>query len=402
MNLQQEQRLWTKSFISLTVSYFLLFLCLQMLLSPFPSYVKEAFQPSDFAVSLVTSLFALSAVITRFVTAALLKKVHRNIILMAGLVIGSLSTIAYPHAGSMAAVLLLRIGFGIGFGMASTVMPTMVSQIIPPRRIGEGIGYFGLSNSLAMSIGPLIGLWMIGEYGFGSLSAWGAAAVAIIIPLLLVTRSIPPQPSKVQPVKEENRKQGEKRGLSGKLVLPAILNLLLSITYGGLVSFLALFGKEINVNQVGLFFLFNALTVVLVRPFSGRLFDSKGHKYVLIPGCLAGIGGLYLLSMTHSLPMLIGSALLYGVAYGSIQPTIQAWMLRESHPEAYGAVNSLFYNSIDLGIAIGAMLLGTIAAATSYGIMYRYASGFMVLFFVLYAMALLVRGDRTAMQKKLG
>ncbi|MDF2722520.1 MAG: hypothetical protein K0Q59_2195, partial [Paenibacillus sp.] len=38
---QQRTPLWTRPFIALTASFFLLFLSLQMLLSSFPAYVKE-------------------------------------------------------------------------------------------------------------------------------------------------------------------------------------------------------------------------------------------------------------------------------------------------------------------------------------------------------------------------
>ncbi|WP_245742222.1 hypothetical protein [Fontibacillus panacisegetis] len=70
-----------------------------------------------------------------------------------------------------------------------------------------------------------------------------------------------------------------------KLLFPALLNVVLSNTYSGLLSFIALFGDFVNLEQVGLFFLFNAITVVIIRPISGRLFDRRGYAAVLIPVC---------------------------------------------------------------------------------------------------------------------
>ena len=117
-----------------------------------------------------------------------------------------------------------------------------------------------------------------------------------------------------------------------------LLNVILSITYSGLLSFLALFGDYVHIEQVGLFFLFNAITIILVRPFSGRIFDKRGHVAVLLPAGLSVMLSMVLLSSAHAMPMLILSALLYGLGFGAIQPTIQAWMLRSSSPEQYGAV----------------------------------------------------------------
>ncbi|MCA1296304.1 MFS transporter [Paenibacillus sp. alder61] len=398
MNLNQElhgDRLWGKSFISLTVCSFLLFLNLQMLLSSFPAYVKNEFHAGDLQVSLVTSVFALSAILTRFLTAAMLKRWSRNALLFAGLIIAAVTTGIYVWAGSVESLLLMRAGYGVGFGMASTILPTLVSQIIPLRRMGEGIGYFGLSTSLAMSIGPMVGLNVMKQAGFGTLSAAGTVTVALILPILLLTRSIPPAPQISSPGGEAGERKPAK--FNTELLLPALLNVTLSITYSGLLSFIALYGDFRHLAQVGLFFLFNAVTIIVIRPVSGRVFDRRGPAAVLIPAAILVVASMTVLSYAGSMPLLILSALLYGLGFGAIQPTIQAWMLRSSAPEQYGTANSMFYNSTDFGVAIGALILGAIASATDYAVMYRYSAGFMVLFLVMFlAFMLVTRSKKSA------
>ncbi|MEK3751685.1 MFS transporter [Paenibacillus sp. FSL E2-8871] len=383
---QQELRtkLWTKSFIALTFSALFLFMNLQMLLSSFPSYVKSEFQAGDIMVSLVTSVFALTAIASRFMTAFLMRRVSRNVLLYIGLAIAAAITGLYVVADSIGSLLLMRVGYGIGFGIASTIIPTIVSQIIPSKRMGEGIGYFGLSTSLAMSIGPMIGLNVMKQSGFGTLAMIGTFTLLLAFPVLLFSRSLPAVPKK-QPIERSIAPSKPiKVPFNTKLVLPAILNVLLAITYGGLLSFIALFGEAVHLEQVGLFFLFNAITIIIIRPISGRLFDKRGPAAVLIPAAVCVVASLTVLSYTTSMPMLIISALLYGLGFGAIQPTIQAWMLRTSTPVQYGMANSMFYNSTDLGVASGAIILGAISAASDYGMMYRYSAGFMVLFLIIY------------------
>ncbi|MFM9327378.1 MFS transporter [Paenibacillus mesotrionivorans] len=406
--------LWTRSFIVLTISYFLMFMCLQMLLSPFPSYVKDRFAPGDVALSLVTSLFALTAIAARFATAALMKRISKTGLLYTSLGISVAATLAYPLADSLGSLLALRMLFGIGFGMGSTVMPTLVSRIIPTRRMGEGIGYFGLSTSLAMSFGPMIGLALLDGFGFGVLTVWGAVAAAAVIPLLAITRaagvSSQAESSKRSAVEVQRaagnasggvrqREEPPSTGLAGRLWLPLTLNTLLSSCYGGILSFLALYGRDIGLANIGLFFLFNALTVLAVRPVSGWLYDTRGHAVVLVPAAMVLVASLGLLSYTHSMVMLMSSALLFGLGYGAVQPTVQAWMLGGSPRSSHGLINSLFYNSIDLGVAVGSMGLGVVAAATSYAVMYRFSAGIMLLFLVLY-LAVAVAGGR--LRKRLG
>ncbi|MDR6549163.1 MFS transporter [Paenibacillus qinlingensis] len=387
---QQRTPLWTRPFIALTICFFLLFLSLQMLLSSFPAYVKAEFHTGNVQASLVTSVFALAAILSRFATAALMPHISRMKLLLAGLVIAAATTALYSLAGSFTTLLLLRIGYGIGFGMASTILPTLVSRIIPLRRMGEGIGYFGLSTSLAMSIGPSIGLNVMKQAGFMPLTMIGLITSVVIFPVLWLSRSKQDQAAveQMKPDADSDQqgvqsKPAAKPGFNRKWLFPVLLNVFLSITYSGLLSFLALFGDYVHIEQVGLFFLFNAITIILVRPFSGRIFDRFGHASVLIPAGLFVTASMVVLSHAHAMPMLIVSALLYGAGFGAIQPTIQAWMLRSSKPEQYGMANSMFYNSTDFGVAVGAILLGAISSVTNYSVMYSYSAGVMAVFVIL-------------------
>lgn len=387
----QDERLWTRSFIAITLAYCCLFLNLHLLLSPSTSYVQEQFRVSDGQISLVTSLFAFSAIATRFATAWAMKRVRPVAIMYAGLGIAAMITFAYSWAGSFEALLLLRIGYGVGFGMASVVMPTFVAELIPARRMGEGIGYFGLSTSIAMSVGPLIGLEVM-KLGFGYLTVLGGMVVLAAFPLLLPRHTIPASAFRLPEKKDKDGHKGDapRSGAVRKLLLPASLNLLVAITFGGLVSFLALFGKTVHLSNVGLFFLVNALSMVAVRPISGKLFDRKGSVAVLVPGGALAIIGLLVLSGTNGPGMLIAAAVLYGTGYGMIQPAIQAWMIHSVKPQERGMANSLFYNSLDFGIAAGSLLLGVIASMTGYAGMYRLSSVIMVLFIAVTVLSAVV------------
>ncbi|TPG68989.1 MFS transporter [Brevibacillus laterosporus] len=406
--LGEQEKLWSKKFILLTVCNLLLFLNLQMILPAFPAYVKETFHANDFMISLVTSLFALSAIVTRLFAGELLKRGKMTFLLFSGLAIAALSTAGYYWCGTIAMLLVMRVCYGIGFGMSSTTFPTMVSHVIPIRRIGEGMGYFGLSTSLAMSIAPMIGLWVLATYGFGALTASSTLLIFLIFPLLYLV--LPKEnhvaTTNTEPIMQTDVKAFNTQSvlesvpssrasfLDKPILLPCFLNLLLSVTYGGLLSFLALFGKEMQIDNVGNFFLFNALAILCIRPLSGKIFDQKGHIAVLIPGALLVIAGLLSLSFTTGMIGLICSAVLYGLGYGTLQPSMQAWIIKEVSPDKRGMANAAFLNSIDLGVAIGSMLLGVVASSANYAIMYRISALAMVTYVLAYLFFLMTRGRR--------
>ncbi len=438
-------RLWTKEFLVLTACNLLVFLNLHMILSSLPLYMREHFNAGDFYVSLCTSLMALSAIVSRLFSAKALELGKRNIILFGGLAIALLGTVGYYFSASIIALLVMRVIFGFGFGMYSTTFPTMVSDIIPRNRMGEGMGYFGLSTTISMSMGPLIGMWIEKQYGFTPLVVLGSLFIMILFPLAysLISgkhRAKPadtanlhhPNDTATQPTTMQASSQASASGtnmasnqdavntkimhkLDGnsqpsstaprktssferKLLLPSLLNFLMSVTYGGLVSFIALFGSEAHIANPGYFFLFNALAVILIRPFSGKLYDRFGPKALLVPGALLLIAGLLLLSLAHSTLGLLAAALCYGLGWGALQPTMQTWMIQVVNPHQRGMANGMFLNSLDLGVALGAMILGTIASATSYTSMYRYSVFFIIVYIVIGAIYM-VRAKKTPAQQ---
>lgn len=387
------ERLWTKSFITLTLCNLLLFTGLQMTLSTLPVYAEGTLQASSVQISLVTSLFALSAIASRLFAARTMEKGGRNLLIFLGLAVSITAVIGYYWSGTIVVLLLMRMLFGIGFGMASTAFPTMASDVIPIRRMGEGMGYFGLSTSLAMSAGPLIGLSLLQGPGFGSLLLCTVLALAFILPLGYgLTKGLPAQHKEPAPVTA-----GPKSGVFRKLFLPCLLNFLLSVSYGGLLGFLALYGQEAHLEHIAYFFLFNAVAIVIIRPLSGKIYDRHGPAALLIPGSLFIIGGLLLLSYASSTAALFPAALCYGIGFGSMQPALQTWMIQSVDMRQRGMANGMFFNSLDFGVAVGTLVLGSVALYNSYAVMYRYSALAPLLLLVIYIVILAVqRRSRTA------
>jgi predicted MFS family arabinose efflux permease len=103
---------------------------------------------------------------------------------------------------------------------------------------------------------------------------------------------------------------------------------------------------------------------------------------------------LLLLSFASSTAALFPAALCYGIGFGSMQPSLQTWMIQSVEPRQRGRANGMFLNSLDLGVAAGSMLLGSIALFTSYAVMYRFSALAPGLLLIIY-MAILVLQRRS-------
>jgi MFS family permease len=379
----ETESLWTRNFILLALSNFLLFIAFQMLIPTLPLFVTER-DGDQVDVGLVISIFTISALLIRPFAGKALDSIGRMPILVVGLAIFFLSVSGYYWMTTVALVLVVRFIHGIGWGIATTTYGTIASDLIPAQRRGEGMGYFGMFGNLAMALGPMFGLWLVESSGYGWLFAISAL---LTVAALLMSKFVKvSEPIKAEKPAASAPAHSAVSGLVEKKALfPSLLALLFGVTYGGIVSFITLFGQEVHIANVGLFFLFNAVSLMLVRPFAGKLFDQKGHVWVLIPGALIAGIGLAVLSFSTSAVGLALAAVLFGAGFGAVQPSLQAWTINRVEPGRRGAANGTFFSAFDLGIGMGAMVLGAVAKTTGFAHMYRFSTLFVILFLVIYS-----------------
>ncbi|NRF91806.1 MFS transporter [Paenibacillus frigoriresistens] len=377
---KKRKPLWTKAFLITSLSNLLLFFSFQMLIPTIPSHVSQL-GGNDVQVGLVIGIFTISSLLTRPFAGRALDLFGRKHVLLVGLAICALTIAGYSYMAAVTLILAARFVHGIGWGMSTTSLGTVIADIIPSERRGEGMGYYGLSNTFAMALAPLTGLWLMHSYGFPRvlLISTLLALLSLFSSLFITyTKPLPVEKSAIRPNLMD-------RLWERTALLPSVLLLFTAICYGGIVTFITLFGHEAGISNVGWFFLCNASMVLIVRPITGMLFDRKGPEWVLLPGALFTLAGLLLLSYAHSEASLAAAAICYGIGFGSLQPALQAWTIARAAPNRRGAANGTFFSANDLGIGLGAMVLGAIANISgSYALMYRYSTVLILVFMLIY------------------
>ncbi|GAB3059063.1 hypothetical protein JCM19029_08320 [Salinicoccus sesuvii] len=147
-----NNKIWSWTFIFVMVSNALVFMIFEMLLPTLPLFVTNiGGGPSQ--VGLVTGIFMVSAILIRPFAGLFAAKFDKKLLLILGLTVIALSTGAYYLAQSMPALLVIRLIHGAGFGLVTTYFATLAAEIIPKERRGEGIGYFGVGETVAISSG---------------------------------------------------------------------------------------------------------------------------------------------------------------------------------------------------------------------------------------------------------
>jgi len=373
-----KEKIWSRDFVLILFANFFVFLGFQMTLPTIPLFV-EHLGGNDQLIGFVVGIFTFSALLLRPFAGHALESRGRRFVYLLGLAIFVISVGSYSVAASILFLLLMRVVQGVGWGFSTTASGTIATDIIPMRRRGEGMGYFGLSGNLALAFGPSLGLFIADRLPFRNLflicAALGLAA------FLLATRI---HYKKAE--KHGAEKSGRKRfDFYEKTALqPSLLLFFITVTFGGIASFLPLYTAEKHISGIQWYFLVYALALMLTRTFAGKLYDRKGHKAVFVPSTLLIVAAMLLLSWLPNPFVLFSAAFLYGFGFGSVQPALQAWAIEKAPHNRKGMANATFFSFFDLGIGFGAMMFGQIGHLFGYHAIYMTAACSVVVSIVLY------------------
>ena len=147
----------------------------------------------------------------------------------------------------------------------------------------------------------------------------------------------------------------------------ALVIFILACAYSGIASFLALYAQEINlVKAASTFFILYAGLMFVFRPFTGVWADRYGANKIVYPCIILFAIGMVMLSLPQTAVIMILAGAIIGIGYGSVTPILQTQVISSVEKHRVGIANSLYFNSMDLGMAIGAFVLGIVAKSFSY------------------------------------
>lgn len=353
-----ENKLWTKDFTLITLANLLMAVAFYFMVPILPVFLSDRFAATESQIGLVLSFYTIAALLIRPFAGYALDAIGRYSIYVISLLLFSTIFFGYVWATSILFVLILRFIHGLTWGSMSSAGSTIAVDLVPLKRRGEGIGIFGLSMTIAMAIGPLIAIAITGDSSYKRLfySAAGFSFLGLVLALFV---RIP----KITPVK----KKFKITSLIEKKALPVSLNVfLVSIPYGGIISFIALYGRSIDIDSSGLFFLLIAIGITISRVLSGKSFDRFGPKRICILGLVLLIAGLFMLALNQSYFGYHLSALILGLGFGIIMATFQAIANHKIKADKRGAANSTYLTFFDSGIGFGMLLVGYLIQVMNY------------------------------------
>ena len=369
-----KERLVTPSYILIIAANFLQFFGFWLLIPVLPFYLQEVFGADKTSIGAILSCYTIAALCMRPFSGYLLDTFSRKPLYLLAYFLFTMMFGGYMLAGTLTIFILCRIIHGFSFGMVTVSGNTIVIDIMPSSRRGEGLGYYGLANNIAMSIGPMTGLFLhdaaVG-YTFIFSCSLGACILGFLCAYLVKTPYKPPV--KREPISLD-------RFILLKGIPAGISLLLLSIPYGMTTNYVAMYAKQIGITaSTGFFFTLMAIGMAVSRLFSGKLVDKGMITQVIQAGlylvcfCFFGLsacGWTVDWNLQITTVFFFAIALLMGVGFGTMFPAYNTLFVNLAPNNQRGTATSTYLTSWDVGIGIGMVVGGYIAEISTFNMAY--------------------------------
>ena len=297
--------LWNRNFIQCCISYFLMNFSFYMLMPTMPVYLVEVLKINPSEVGVALSSYSIGLLCVRPFSGYLVDCFSRKPLYLFAFTVFACMFTGYLFATTVLTIMAVRFIQGGFMGMTSVSGNTIAIDVIPSRRRGEGMGFYGLTINLAMSLAPLVAVAVYDRYGFHPLVLVGLAIALVGVGSVCLIRY--PKREKV-----ERPPFSLDRFILVKALPTALAYLLSAIPYGMVVSFVVLYGKEINVSNPGYFFIFMAIGVGTARLISGRLVDHGKIHLVSISALVFLTLSFAVFALFHNEIVFFASALAIG------------------------------------------------------------------------------------------
>ncbi len=367
-HLSNAAKIWTKDFISISLTQFLIFVAFYTLLTTLPIFVIQELGGTEAEGGLVVTSMLLAAIIMRPFSALLLQKTGKKQGLILSVAMFVIITFLYVFVDSFILLLIVRFVHGLAFGIVTTATGAIAADIIPSSRRGAGLGYFAMAMNLAVVVGPFIGLTFIQYTSFKQLFlVLGLLMVVTIINATMI--QIDEQVPKSQDIAK--MKWTVHDFLELRSLPIALICSLIALSYSSVMSFISVYSNSLGLaSTAGYFFVVFAVVMIASRPYLGRTFDLKGPKYVIIPCLFIFALGLFALSVTDSSWMLLLSAALIGLGFGTLLPSFQTMAIQAAPNNRSSHATSTFFILYDSGMATGSLIWGAIISYIGFSSLY--------------------------------
>lgn len=345
------------------VANFTLFFAFYILTPLLPLYLSEHFGATKDVIGLVLSGYTITALMIRPLSGYLVDSFPRKMMLMASFGAFAIFFAGYLAASTLLLFTIVRTLHGAPFGTLTTANATVAIDVLPSSRRTEGIGYYGLSNNLAMALGPTIGIMIYQLTNSFEFIFWLALIVAFAGLITDATVKLP-----MKEIVRNKQKLSLDRFFLIRGWLLGLNMVAFGFSFGVLSNYLAIYGKEVMgiTGGTGTYFMLCSVGLMLSRLQGSKALREGRVTFNAGSGMVISLIGYTLFILVPNDIGYYGSALLIGLGNGHMWPAFQNMTINVAGNNQRGTANSTILISWDIGMGLGILLGGVIAELLGY------------------------------------
>lgn len=350
----------TRDFILCCLGQFAYGLVYYCLIPTLPIYLLRMGSIETQIGILIGALSFASMTFKPFAGKALLRTPEKSF-LIAGSLFCMVTSLAYLMALPFWPFLIVRIIQGMGMGIYHTASFSYIARIGSDDCRVERLSYFLLSWNSAGALGPVIGMFLINQFGFPFLFL---ACTALSLCMLFTVGKL-----ENIPIIHPSSSAESESIISVKALPPSIMNFLSFVIWGSIAAFFPIFAINKGVHNPGLFFTTVAVMLIFGRAMGGRVMGRWDTEKMIPPCIIAYVLSVGILAFSNTLPLFLLTAVIIGIGHAFLIPILMTYAL-ERGGSSPGPVMGTFHSLVDLGLGLGPVVMGMVLHATSYRTMF--------------------------------
>ncbi len=357
-------KLWNKDYCKVMAGNFMLFFSFYILTPLLPIYLDTQFSADKDLIGIVLSGYVVAALAVRPFSGFVVDTFNRKKVLMLCFFAFFICFTGYIGATTILMFAIVRTIHGLPFGAATVANSTVAIDVLPSSRRNEGIGYYGLSNNLAMALAPSTGIWIYGISDNFTLLFWLSLIVAFVGFLCATSVKLPYR----EPVKEKPAMSLDHFFLT-RAWLMALNIMMFSLCWGVMSNYVALYGKEVLgiTEGTGAFFALLSTGLAISRLYGVKSLREGKLTENALTGSLISVIGYTLFALSPGEWAYYVSAFAIGIGNGRMYPAFLNMFISVARHDQRGTANSSILISWDLGMGIGILMGGILIEYIGFG-----------------------------------
>lgn len=368
---ERKERLWNREYLKVMTCNFLLFFAFYLLAPLLPVYLDAEFDAEKDLIGLVLSGYTVATLLVRPFSGFIVDTFDRKTVLTICFFVFFICFTGYIGASTLLMFAIVRTFHGIPFGASTVANSTVAIDVLPSSRRNEGIGYYGLSNNLAMAIAPSAGIYIYTLTDNFELLFWISLTLSFLGFMMTTRVKLP----KRKPVQGKPHLSWDHFFL-GRAWLMAVNIGFFGLNWGIMSNYVAIYGQEeLGITDgTGIFFAILSGGLVLSRLTGSKALREGRLTGNCREGVLLSLVGYTLFALSLGEWSYYLSALLIGLGNGRMYPAFLNMFIGVARNDQRGTANSSILISWDLGMGLGILLGGFLAEVFSFGAAFWFAA----------------------------